>query len=1035
MIADDLNTQLGFLGDVQAASPHLDRLAASSVSFTHAYANHPICAPSRSSLFSGLHGYTSGNFGFDRWFENPILDNSMTIQEYFRANGYFVLGTGKLQHHGPNDRRLSATKISQMYDTFGNPSDYGPFAFNGAFQDSSPAVPSPYREMGKVDGSYGRLSTGNNASGLWEWQNSDGSTLRYINDTHRDRMPDEVNADWAVTMISERAGNSTPFFLGVGFIRPHTPLHATDEFFDMFPLENVTLPPMAENDAADPYVTRIAPTTRGLTLYSMLRDSYPTIEAGLAAFIQAYQACVASVDREMGKVLTAIETHGFVDSTIVVVTSDHGWQNGPKHYLFKNAPWDDAAQVPLLIRAPGVSIAGGRVAQPVSLIDIFPTLADVCDLQGDTRRNASVGRPLDGHSLRSMLEDPMDGELSWSGPRGAVSAVCYGSGSVCGEEGGMGAQWTVRTLEWRYILYSTGDEELYNHTADQDPHEWYDLASSPDVEMIKAEMLNLLRDTTGLQMLGRAPPPPPALPPALPCASWCPTNNNAWSMKCGYNACYGCGECNPSPPATPPPPYPPKPSSPAPSPPPAPPACESWCPTNTNAWPMKCSYTACTGCDECFHLPPPVIPLSAPPRMPPPALLLPSTPPTSPASPPSPLPPSPPLPCASWCAANANGWAVKCTYTACSGCADCFIPPPPFGPPPFSPPLPPPSLPSLPPPPPVPPSSPPSPPSPPLAPPPPSPPMVTNVIDCGASATALEDALSALDGSVWARLLVDPASPCRLSASLTIRSVSNLELACWDPLTSEYCSNATLVASIALTDGSLKFVDTPHLYVHGMCFQGFNVNNQPGSAICENITYTGCSFISSPGTALNFYFWQSLTSQKAFRDIAVRGCTFTGMGSSALTIVSWPSGGEVDSARDAYAYTVGVELTDNIFFDARDYQVNGASGPGVVLNRVRNAVAKRNVWIRMAGSGLWTTQTYNLTFSHNIVAFSTRITDSTTNHIDIQTDDSFFEYNIGYRNEVRDLAAVLAIDAHALLTRTVATASVAGRLLRVDGPF
>jgi hypothetical protein len=447
---------------------------------------------------------------------------------------------------------------------------------------------------------------------------------------------------------------------------------------------------------------------------------------------------------------------------------------------------------------------------------------------------------------------------------------------------------------------------------------------------------------------------------------------------------------------------------------------------------FQCAREKTNGMRVCACVPPPPEP-SPPPSPPPSPSPSPSPTPSLPPLPPSP-PPSPPLPCATWCAGNNNAWTVKCGFTACGGCAECYISPPPLppsSPAPWSPPSPQPLLTPLPP---VSPSPSPSPPSPPLAPPPPSPPTMTNVISCGASTSALENALSALDASVWTRLLVDPAFPCSLNTTLTIDGVSNFELACWDPGAGEYCSNATLQATSTLVGGSLRFRNTPHLHVRGMRFHGLDVNNQPGTAVSENITYTNCSFISTPGTALVFYFWQSLSSQQVFRDIAVRGCTFTDMGSSAMTIVSWPTNGETDAMRDAYSYTVGVEITDNVFYDARNYQVRSASGPGVVLNRVRNAVAQRNVWIRMAGSGLWTTQTYNLTFSHNLVAFSTRITDSTTNHIDIQTDDSIFEYNIGYRNEVGRGTSTSPppgeLSDHSSLLRRVA-----GWLLRIDGPF
>jgi arylsulfatase A-like enzyme len=164
-------------------STSLDQLAASGVSFTHAFANHPLCAPSRSSFLSGLHGYTSNNYAMERWYQNPILNASMTMQEFFKFNGYKVFGTGKLQHHGPKyDNQIPDSKVNQMYDEFGHGSDYGPFAFDETAQVASPAVPSLFRDLSKIDGSFGRLLTGYNGLNAGGLQKSDDTTFRYVSD-------------------------------------------------------------------------------------------------------------------------------------------------------------------------------------------------------------------------------------------------------------------------------------------------------------------------------------------------------------------------------------------------------------------------------------------------------------------------------------------------------------------------------------------------------------------------------------------------------------------------------------------------------------------------------------------------------------------------------------------------------------------------------------------------------------------------------------------------------------------------------------
>ena len=176
---------------------------------------------------------------------------------------------------------------------------------------------------------------------------------------------------------------------------------------------------------------------------------------------------------------TAVDNSPFKDNTIIVVTSDHGWQMGQKDYLFKNSPWEESTRVPLVIRAPGVAKPGGIAEHPVSLIDLYPTLVDLCGLEGDTRKNEK-GAPLDGHSARPFLEDPQNGR--WDGPDAALSVIFLGDSRheySADEQQELGKQhWTIRTRRWRYIHYSNGAEVLYDH--DNDLGEWTNLAEAPE---------------------------------------------------------------------------------------------------------------------------------------------------------------------------------------------------------------------------------------------------------------------------------------------------------------------------------------------------------------------------------------------------------------------------------------------------------------------------------------------------------------------------------------------------------------------------
>jgi len=183
-----------------------------------------------------------------------------------------------------------------------------------------------------------------------------------------------------------------------------------------------------------------------------------------------------------------------------VVTSDHGWNMGQKDWLFKMSLWEESCRVPLIIRAPGVARAGKRAGHPVSLVDLYPTLADLCGLKGDTRKNEK-GASLDGHSLRPFLEDPGNG--TWKGPDAALSMVHAGGDY---EKIAEMQHFSVRTRDYRYIRYNTGQEELYDHR--NDPHEWSNLAAKPELAVIKAKLRAKLDAMTGLKV-GVLPPREP----------------------------------------------------------------------------------------------------------------------------------------------------------------------------------------------------------------------------------------------------------------------------------------------------------------------------------------------------------------------------------------------------------------------------------------------------------------------------------------------------------------------------------------------
>ena len=545
IICDDLNDYIqGFGGHPQAKTPHMARLARSGVSFTQAHCNIPICGPSRASLFSGIYPHNSGCFGFTKWDGYEILKNSRTIMDHFRANGYQTLGTGKLMHQ----------MVRNEWDAFGNPSDYGPFVYDGKEKIAHPTVPAPYREIGAVDGSFGPLvnlteikSPGGKPlawqTGGWARQRE----LKIHSQTDRDLTADELNGKWAVDQLKAftKQNGGKPFFMGVGFIRPHTPLIVPKKFFDMFPLQNIELPNIRIGDVLDTHAKSVRtipggsePTASrtedmGSRLFRLLVESYEDKESALRHFIQAYLASIAAVDEQIGRLLDVIDNSPLKENTIIILTSDHGWSMGEKDYLYKNSLWQESTRVPLILRAPGIGKPSGVVTRPVSLIDIYPTLIDLCGLDNKTMKN-DKGHPLDGHSLKPLLDKPAEGK--WSGPDSALTALYKWRMKYNPSQ----ESYSLRADHWRYIRYENGKEELY--ATSEDPHEWVNLAENPSYSQTLISMRK--------QLLKRIPtpesniPPQPAFKPKVIATKKTPSKSDAEAWKNTYFKRYPQADAN-----------------------------------------------------------------------------------------------------------------------------------------------------------------------------------------------------------------------------------------------------------------------------------------------------------------------------------------------------------------------------------------------------------------------------------------------------------------------------------------------------------
>jgi arylsulfatase A-like enzyme len=434
MIAvDDWNDWVGALGGhPQVRTPNMDRLAASGLLFTEAHTAAPICNPSRTALMTGRRPSTSGVYDNDQpW--RVAMPEVVTLPQYFRANGYRTAGGGKVFHHG---RGYNDPRSWEEY-FFWNPAGRENGWFDGySFPPDPEPSNRPVTPMPSVS-----------------WRNFDWAPL----DVPDSAMPDYKLATWAGDFLKTR--QDRPFFLAAGFFRPHIPWFVPKEYFDMYPMEEVIVPTVKEDDLAD-----LPPIARQFALNQYSRHDLLVSTGNWKRAVQAYLACISFSDAMVGRLLDALEASPYRDNTIVCLWSDHGYHLGEKWHWHKQALWHRATHVPFLFVAPGLTKPGTRCHRPVSLIDLYPTLLDLTELPRNER--------LDGLSLRPLLAGP-DGRRE----RPALTTYLRANHAVTGQR-------------WRYIRYHDGTEELYDRQ--QDPQEWVNLAGTSRHASEKRELARWL---------------------------------------------------------------------------------------------------------------------------------------------------------------------------------------------------------------------------------------------------------------------------------------------------------------------------------------------------------------------------------------------------------------------------------------------------------------------------------------------------------------------------------------------------------------
>ena len=416
---DDQNDWIGaFGGHPLAKTPQIDRLAKRGTAFLNAHCQAPLCCPSRTSLLLGLRPTTTGVYGLAPSFRSlEGWKDRVALPQHFKANGYRTLTTGKIYHGdvgGPVHR-------AREFDV------WGPGSTIGATPQKKLIGPTPM---------------GNHP--LMDWGVF----------PHKDEEKGDYQiASWAIEQIKS-APKDKPFFLATGFFLPHVPCYATQRWFDLYPDDDSVLPLVKDDDRNDTprfswylHWSLPEPRLKWVKEHNQWRN-----------LVRSYLACTSFVDSQVGRLLDALDEAGLSENTIVVLWGDHGWHLGEKGITGKNSLWERSTRVPLVIAGPGVN-SGGRCMKPAELLDLYPTLIDLCGLDRRT--------DLEGISLLPQLIDP-----GATRDRPAITSHNQGNHAI-------------RSERWRYIRYADDSDELYD--MDHDPHEWENIAAKPEHAMVIAE--------------------------------------------------------------------------------------------------------------------------------------------------------------------------------------------------------------------------------------------------------------------------------------------------------------------------------------------------------------------------------------------------------------------------------------------------------------------------------------------------------------------------------------------------------------------
>ncbi len=441
VMSDDLNTDVSCYGHRIVRTPNLDRLAARGVRFTRAYCQYPLCNPSRASMLTGLYPDQTGVRNNRVFFRDTVPD-VVTLPQLFRNNGYFTARIGKIYHYGvPRQIGTDGMDDPVSWDRVVNP--------RGRDKDEEDLIFSIDRLRHSLGGTL-------------SWLAADGTDVE---------QTDGIGATACIEMLKSRPKDK-PFFIAMGFYRPHTPYVAPKKYFRRYPLELIRTPAEPLDDLVD--IPLPAWVDRP---YQLELDDLTKRQA-----IQAYYASITFMDAQLGRILDVMDEEDLWENTVVVFVSDHGYHMGEHKLWQKTTLFENSCRVPLIIAAPGFAGTAGKATGAVTeMIDIYPTVADLCGLRAPSY--------LAGRSLRRQLEDVSapgrEAALTTLDSRDRVHRPVHWPPTI---------GYTIRTERYRYTEWADGriGVELYDHQ--EDPEEFVNLALAPHMRETVARLKKLLAE-------------------------------------------------------------------------------------------------------------------------------------------------------------------------------------------------------------------------------------------------------------------------------------------------------------------------------------------------------------------------------------------------------------------------------------------------------------------------------------------------------------------------------------------------------------